>query len=345
MDNAKIRGIGRANPPHRFTQQETFRMAGYNSQAILEIFIHSDIDYRYFYIDPEDLNRKETPDESNQRYLCGAMETGCRAIRACLESAGMTVRDIDLLLVCSCTGYLCPDLGTHLIRDMGFRGNIQRAPMLGLGCAGALPTLQRACDFVRAHPGCTALMLAVEICSACFYLDDTLETVVGNAICADGAAAFLLSTARGGNACYPEIVDFESFLDPEQLDKVGFAQRQGKLRIVLSPLVRDLAAPMIENALDPLLQRNALTRMDLRFWVVHPGGRRVIGNLQKQMGLTDSQLRFSTTVMRNYGNMSSPTVMFVLDEVVRNGNPHPGEWGVMIALGPGMAAEAALLRW
>ncbi|HLW79486.1 MAG TPA: 3-oxoacyl-[acyl-carrier-protein] synthase III C-terminal domain-containing protein, partial [Terriglobia bacterium] len=91
--------------------------------------------------------------------------------------------------------------------------------------------------------------------------------------------------------------------------------------------------------------RNGLARSDIRFWVAHPGGRKVIDNVQRQMGLTDDQLRFSKTVMRGYGNMSSPTVMFVLDEVVRQGDPRPGDWGVMIALGPGMAAETALLRW
>jgi len=102
---------------------------------------------------------------------------------------------------------------------------------------------------------------------------------------------------------------------------------------------------MIETALQQLLQRHGLSRSDIRFWVVHPGGRKVINNVQNHFSMTDDQLRFSRIVLRNYGNMSSPTVMFVLDEVVRNGDARPGDWGVMIALGPGMAAEVALLRW
>jgi len=154
-----------------------------------------------------------------------------------------------------------------------------------------------------------------------------------------------LSTQFSNGAQCPEVIDFESFLDPEQLDKVGFEQREGKLRIILAAEIRDLAAPMIERVLNPLLERNGLCRSDIRFWVAHPGGRKVIDNVQATMGLTDEQLRFSKTVMRNYGNMSSATVMFVLDEVVRAGSPRPGDWGVMLALGPGMAAEAALLRW
>ncbi len=345
LENPRILSIGTANPPLRFTQEEAFRLAGYNSQRILEIFLNSDIQYRHFYVDLEHINREETPDQLNQRYLRGAMETGCRAVRMCLESAGLETRDVDLFLVCTCTGYLCPDLGSRLIAHMAFRQDVQRAPMLGLGCAGALPTLQRAWDYARAHPGRKAFMLAVEICSASYYLDHTLETVVGNAICADGAAAFLLCAQSANGAPCPEVVDFESFLDSEQLDKVGFEQREGKLRIILAAEIRDLAAPMIERVLSPLLERNGLSRSDIRFWVAHPGGRKVIDNVQAAMGLTNEQLRFSKTVMRNYGNMSSATVMFVLDEVVRTGDPRPGDWGVMLALGPGMAAEAALLKW
>jgi predicted naringenin-chalcone synthase len=228
---------------------------------------------------------------------------------------------------------------------MRFRRNVERAPMLGLGCAGALPTLQRACDYARAHPGRKALMLAVEICSASYYLDNTLETVVGNAICADGAAALLLSATAENGLGLPEVVDFESALWPEHLDKVGFEQKEGKLRIVLAAEIRDLAAPMIEQVLTPLLKRNCLVREDIRFWAAHPGGRKVIDSVQKHLGLTDEQLRFSKHVMRNFGNMSSPTVIFALDEVIRTGEPQPGDWGVMLALGPGMAAEAALLKW
>jgi len=345
MQTPHLLAIGTANPLHRFTQEEVFRMAGYSSQRILEIFLNSDIDYRNLYIDPHNFSRDETPDQLNQRYLRGAMETGCRAVHQCLESAGLAPRDIDLFLVCTCTGYLCPDLASRLIEHMHFRSDVHRAPLLGLGCAGAVPTLQRAGDYARAHPGRKALMLTVEICSASYFIDTTLETIVGNAICADGAAALLLSTGGQKALRFPQVVDFQSFLSPDHLDKVGFEQKEGKLRIILAAEIRDIAAPMIEKALEPLLERNGRARGDIRFWVAHPGGRKVIENLQHHFGLTDDQLRFSKAVLRNHGNMSSATVIFVLDEVVRSGDPRPGDWGVMLALGPGMAAEAALLRW
>src|SRR5579864_350547 len=344
MSNPRIIGIGTANPVLRLTQEQSFHAVGYQSERIRKMFLNSDIDYRHFYLEG-DLNREESSDQLNQRYLRGAMKTGCRAIVNCLATAERTVQDVDFLAVCTCTGYVCPDLGSRLIAHMGFRDNVQRASIVGLGCAGAVPTLHRAADFVRADPRRVALMVDVEICSACYYVDNTLETVVGNAICADGAAAFLLGAGQPATLRFPEIVDFETFLAPEQIEEVGLLHRDGKLRIVLGASIHKLAGPMIEKALQRLLQRHGLSRPDIRFWVVHPGGRKVMDDVQRHLGLTDAQIRFSRAVLRNYGNMSSPTVMFVLDEVVRNGVPRRGDGGIMVALGPSMAAEVALLRW
>ncbi len=286
MSNSQIIGIGTANPSLRLTQEQSFHAAGYQSDRVRKMFVNSEIDYRHFYLEGG-VSRDESSDQLNQRYLRGAMKTGCRAIVNCLAAAGRSVRDVDFLAVCTCTGYVCPDLGSRLIAHMGFR----------------------------------------------------------NDICADGAAAFLLRAGDGANVRYPQVVDFQTFLDPDQIEEVGLRHQNGKLRIVLGASIHKLAGPMIEKALQRLLERHGLSRCGIRFWVVHPGGRKVINDVQAYLGLTDQQTQFSRTVLRNYGNMSSPTVMFVLDEVVRNGDPHPGDWGVMVALGPGMAAEVALLRW
>ena len=342
--NVSIVSTGIATPSLRVSQHEAFAQAGYRDEVTRRLFMRAGIENRHFYFH-NGIRVDENSDELNQRYVRGAVHIGCHAIRNCLDAAGLTERDIDLFVLCTSTGYTCPDIGSRLIGHMGFRSDIQRAPMVGLGCGGALPSLQRACDFAQSRVGQTALVLTVEICSACYYRDDTLETVIGNAICADGAAAALLTAGVTPDPPFPRIVDFESFLDPEHLGSVGFEHRDGKLRIVLGSEVRHLAPRLMEGALGPLLARNSLSQSDIRFWIVHPGGRRVIDTVQRHLGLSDIDLQFSNAVLRNYGNMSSATVMFVLDEVLRNGKPAPGDWGVMTALGPGMAAEAALLRW
>ena len=305
------------------------------------MFLNSDIDFRHFCLEG-DFSRGESSDQLNQRYLRGAMKTGCRAItipRSASLTAGRHFCGV-------CARYVCPDLGSRFIAHMGFRDNVQRGSMLGLGCAGALPTLQRAADFVRANPARVALMVAVEICSACYYVDNTLETVVGNAICADGAAAFLLARDSSPDRRYPETVDFETFLDPGQIEEVGLRHQNGKLRIILGASIHKIVGPMIEKALERLPPRHGLSRPDIRSGIA---SRRTEGDRRSTAVASGSHRSAGCdshgTSLRNYGNMSSPTVMFVLDEVVRKGDPHPGDMGIMVGLGPGMAAELALLRW
>ncbi|MBI1750127.1 MAG: type III polyketide synthase [Acidobacteria bacterium] len=342
-----------AVPPRRFSQEEAFSLCGYSSSRIRQIFLNSDIDFRHFWLDPAGFAPNETPDQLHARYLEGARHLAGLAARRALDQARFSPAGIDCILVASCTGYLCPDLSTLLVSDLGLRRDIQRGALLGHGCAGALPLLQRASDHARANPGSRVLAVAVEICSACYFFDTSMETIIGNAICADGAAAFVLSAsgnatpAQDGSGAAPPpcVLGFQSILDPAQLDKVGFEHRDGRLRIVLAAEIRDLAGPIINRCLDSLLLPRGLRRSDIRFWILHPGGRKVLDAASEFLGLAEEQLRFSRRVLRDFGNMSSPTVLFVLDSVRRSGEPRPGDYGVLLALGPGFAAEAALLRW
>lgn len=348
MGAPAILSCATALPPRRYTQEEAYRLLGYSNPRVLQIFLNSDIDCRYFWGDPTGFRADETPDQFHARYKEGAMHLACLSGRRAMETARIDPSEIDAIMIASCTGYLCPDLSTQLIGHLGLRGDVERGALLGHGCAGAMPLLQRANDHSRAYAGRRILAIAVEICSASYYIDSSIETAVGNAICADGAASVVVAD---GNVPQerprwsPEVLAFQSVLDPSQLDKVGFEQREGKLRIVLAMEIRDLAGPMIEKCLNGLLSPHGLAKKDIRFWVLHPGGRRVIDAAAEYLGLGEEQLRFSRHVLRNYGNMSSPTVLFVLHEVLRSQEPQPGDYGVMMALGPGFAAEGALLRW
>lgn len=334
-------------PPRRFTQEEAFALSGYSSPRIREIFINSDIDYRHFWLDPEGFTPTESPDQLHARYREGALHLACQAAKECLGSAGLREADVDCILVASCTGYLCPDLSTLLAGHLSFRSDVQRGALLGHGCAGALPLLQRASDYASAHPGRRVLAIAVEVCSAAYYIDSSLETVIGNAICADGAAAVLLSVRAGRQtgSRLPAVLGFHTVLDSANQDKVGFEQKEGKLRIILAADIRDLAGPVMDRCLNGLLEPRGLRRKDIRFWILHPGGRKVLDNAARYLQLEEEQLRFSRHVLRNFGNMSSPTVLFVLNEVLRSGQPRAGDYGLLMALGPGFVAEAALLQW
>ena len=347
-----ILSIATSNPPNRYTQNEVYELASkhsefYRNPRIKQIFLNSDIDYRHLYFDIPSFVRPETVDELHDRYRNGAVEIGTDAIKKCLSANNMTPDDIDCIIAVSCTGYLCPGLAELYIRELGLRNDIQRADLLGMGCAGAMPGLQRAFDFVRSYPDRKALLVAVEICSACYYIDDSLETVVGNAICADGVAAVVIGMTNDDRL--PKIRGFETHLEPSMIGTVGFEQRQGMLRIILAKDIRDLAGSLSSTLINRILKNYGLTKEQITHWILHSGGRKVIDNIQSEVGLRDDQIRHSKFVLRNFGNMSSPTVLFVLKEVMGNSgtepNSKPGDIGIMLALGPGLAVEGALLEW
>jgi polyketide synthase Type III len=346
--NPKILSIGTANPERRYSQEEIYSVAAqhyemYRNPRIQEIFMNSDIEYRHLYLDKETFVPFETADELHARFQRGAVEIGLQAINRCLDRGRIAIGEIDFVAAVSCTGYLCPGLSSIFIKELGMRNDVQRVDILGMGCAGAMPGLQRAHDFVKAYPGRKALVIAVEICSACYYVDDSLETVVGNAICADGAAAIVLGI--DSESLGPSIENFQTHLEPSFIDTVGFQFREGKLRIILSKDIRDEAGRLGKILIEKLLVSNRLEKSDICHWILHSGGRKVIDGLQREIGLTNEQLRHSKCILKNFGNMSSPTVLFVLDEVIRNGSPRPGDLGIMLAMGPGLAIEGALLRW
>jgi len=331
--------------PRRFTQEEAFQLTGYTSPHIRKIFLNSDIDYRHFWLEPDRFLPDETPDQLHARYRDGAYHLACLAARQALEKARVRAEDIDAIFVATCTGYLCPDLSTLLAGHLGMRNDVQRGALLGHGCAGALPLLQRAHDYAAAHPGSRVLAIAVEICSACYFFDSSMETVVGNAICADGAAAVVVSSEGHRSRIAPRLLAFQSVLDPSQADKVGLEQKEGKLRIILAAEIRDLAGPIIEKCLDGLFARSGITRSQIAHWGLHPGGRKVLDKVSEHLQLSEEALAPARRVLRNFGNMSSPTALFVLNEIEQSARPAAGDYGVILALGPGFVAEAALLRW
>src|SRR5947208_324151 len=209
------------------------------------------------------------------------------------------------------------------------------------GCASAMVALQQAWNHLRAFPSHRALLVSVEICSAAYFLDDRLESAVAHAIFADGAGALALSTEGPG----PRVVAHRTLFRPEHLDAMGFEYPGGRPRVILSKDVRRIGATMLGEMLRVLMDAQGLKREDVRYWVLHSAGRRVLDRARTLLELDDATMRHSRSVLRHYGNMSSATILFVLDEMLRQESPVPGEWGVMIGLGPGFAAEGALLSW
>jgi polyketide synthase Type III len=341
MVTPRILAAGTAVPPARFAQAELLALAGYQDSVRRNFFLRSGIDGRHLYFDAARPRADEDVDELGARFREGSVALAAGAVRACLQRADLDVSRVDFLATTTCTGRLCPSLDAHLIRALEFREDIQRVHVGDTGCASAIVALQQAYNYLRAHPGHRALVVAAEVCSATYVLDDALETAVANAIFADGAGALLLGTEGDG----VEIVGHRTLIRSEHLDRMGFDFPGGRYRVRLSKEVRRIAPAMMEELALRLLKDHGVRQEDVRHWVLHSAGRRVIERAQAALGLPDDDLVHSREVLRRFGNMSSATVLFVLDEVLRSGRPRRGDWGLMIALGPGFAAEGALLRW
>lgn len=343
-----ITAISTAVPPHRHEQMPSYHaylapFLGSNPRAE-RIFAGSAIAYRHAVIDPATFfERPLTTRERNDLYIQHANNLGEEALRRCLTLSGREASEIDSLVVISCTGYEIPGLDLTLAKRLGLRSDIRRTCILGMGCYAAFPGINRARDAVLAFPDAKVLVLAIELCSLHFQSDDSDEMVVSNALFADGAAAVLLE----GRSDRPSIriVDTLTLTNYDTLEHMAFRVTDHGFRMVLSSYVPQILGLAIEDFADQLLERNGLTRDEVTFWAIHPGGKKILDHLQERLGLDDPAMRFSREVMRDYGNMSSPTVLFVLEAIQRSGEPKPGDYGVMMAFGPGLTMESCLVRW
>ena len=337
----RIVAVGTAVPPHRFTQQELLDMAGYADARRRGFFSASDIAGRHLWIDPARFRPDETVDELDARFREGALALAESAAGAALTAAGWRPDDVDFVATTTCTGRLTPSIDAHLIARLGARSDVQRVHVGDTGCASAMVALQQAWNHLHALPRHRALVVAVEICSAAYFLDDRLESAVAHAIFADGAAAMALSADGPG----PAVVTTRTLFRSEHLPAMGFEYPGGRPRVVLSKDVRRIGASMMGEMARTLMETQGLKRDDVAHWVLHSAGRRVLDRARELLDLTDAQMAYARGVLREYGNMSSATILFVLDRLLRSETAVPGDWGLMIGLGPGFAAEGALLRW
>lgn len=346
-----IVALGTATPPYRYRQADLLALAEalYASPAVrrrLPGFFGEAIAERALAIpDLAAFRADESPGQRNRRYREWAVRLGAEAASRCLAEAGVGIDDVDCLVATSCTGYTCPGLDTRILEALGFRGGqVERANLLGMGCASAVSALQRAHDFVTARPGTHALVVATEVCSATYHLDEgDLGTVVGNAIFADGAAAALVTDRGRGIA----LRAFASDVRPSQRGVMGYDNEnpEGLLKLYLARDVPAIAVEMTRRVVGRLLGRAGIGPEEVRAWVVHAGGRRVIDAAQQGLGLTDGQVALSREVLRRNGNLSSATVLFVLDLTRRLQPPAPGAHGILVAVGPGFCAEGVWLTW
>lgn len=341
-DGARLVALGRAVPEQRFSQVGLLEYSPWERSPLVErLIFDSAIRTRGLFVHPETYRQPRTLTETNEAWRQGALALGGSALQDALGLAGVRPEQLDVVGVTTVTGYCTPGLDLLLAHAHGLRRDLHRLHFNNIGCHAAVPLLRVVADHVARRPGTLGAALAVEVCSACFSGSPDPQNVVASTLFADGAACALLSTDGDG----PELVDFASAFDYEHLDALGFSLGTEGFRIVLDPAIPDHVARSVAGVVDGLLARHGLRRSDVALWGLHPGGARIVDAAQAALGLTDAQLLPTRRVLRSHGNMSSPTILFVLAEAMAELAPPPGAIGLLAAFGPGLGVEAVLLRF
>lgn len=287
--------------------------------------------------------------QTNDAWFEAAQELGERAIDNALAHAGLVRRDLHALFVVSVTGVASPSLDARLINRMNLRSDIKRTPIFGVGCVGGALALSRAADYALAYPDQNAAVLAVETCSLTLRRDDLSTTnLIAAGLFGDGAAAVIVSGSRanaGQKSQRPEVLGNRSFFYPETEQIMGWDISEDGFKIVLSPQLMELIRDNLGGNVDAFLSEYGLSRADIGNWVIHTGGPRVLEAMQSAIGLKDSDLELSWNSLRRVGNLSSASVLMVLEDTLKERKPAPGSLGVLLAMGPGFCSEMVLLRW
>lgn len=346
-------GVGTAAPATRYTQRQCFEalrsspqfgQLERHSRALLQRLLRGDngIETRALALDPLSQVCDAQPDTLHRRFAEHAPRLAQQAAEEALRESGRGAGEIDGVIVSTCTGYLCPGLTSYVIESIGLRSDVVALDLVGQGCGAALPNLS-TCDALLAARRCdTVLSISVEVCSAAFYIDDDPGVLVSASLFGDGAGAAVLSREPVARRVCPQWKAALSYTDPRHRDALRFEQRNGMLRNLLTPEVPELAAEHAQIVLDRVLAQERLTRDDIGAWLWHAGGTRVIKALERRIGLEPEQLRWSADVLRDYGNLSSACVYFVLEAAIKGAAP-PGWWW-MSSFGAGFSCHGALLK-
>jgi alkylresorcinol/alkylpyrone synthase len=317
------------------------------------------VDGRYLAVPAEQYVDIKTWGEANNIWIRVAQELGEQALCLALRNAGMTTEDVGALLFTTVTGVASPSIDALLINRMGLPTNVRRTPIFGLGCVAGAAGIARASDYVRAYPKQAAALVSVELCSLTLQREDlSVANLISSGLFADGAAAVIVTGAEfepsqaateSENSrpkfAGPKILATRSIFYPSTEDMMGWDISEKGFRIVLSTEVPTLIRENLGGDVDAFLADTGYKRSDLQSFVMHTGGPKVLEASADALGLKNGELDASWDCLRKVGNLSSASVLCVLEDVMKNRRPEPGTLGLLAAMGPGFCSELLLLRW
>jgi len=351
---SRIAAVRSALPPHRHEQSELAEMTAElcaippSRRPLLDrLYANAGVDTRHTVLPLGDYKRLDGLGPTNDLYIEHAMELGEQAVSRALAAAGIKADEVDLLVVTSVTGLAVPSLDARLIPRLGLRRDVKRIPMFGLGCVAGAAGLARIHDYLQAWPTHTAVLLSVELCSLSIPLvDANISDLVVSALFGDGAAALVVQGDRVAPVSSPRILATRSEVCPDSGDVLGWRLGSEGFRIILTT---ELAAVVVRHlglCVRDFLAQHGLSIADVRSWICHPGGPRVIDAVRDALGLDEDSLETARSSLAEVGNLSSVSVLHVLEKTMgRPGPPPAGSPGLLIGLGPGVSIELLLLEW
>ncbi len=316
-----------------------------NPNVLRRLHRHVGVDGRYLSIPKEEYMTMKTWGEANKHWIRTAVELGEKAVAGALAGAGLDGHNVGAFFFISVTGISSPSIDALLVNKMGLCRNIRRVPIFGLGCVAGAAAISRAADYVKAYPDQVAIVLSVELCSLTLQREDiSMANLISSGLFGDGAAAVIVAGANCGLGG-PSILATRSVFYPDTEEMMGWDISEKGFRIVLSREIPNLVRNNLAHDVDEFLATRGLTRADIGSWALHTGGPKILEATAEALALNDGQLDVSWECLRRTGNLSSASVLVVLDEVMKNRRPDPGTLGILAAMGPGFCSELVLLEW
>ena len=347
--NPRVLSVASALPPHRIGQAEikTFARSMFSGtyrdiERLTPVFDNVHVENRHFCVPLEWFEEDHTFPEKNALYLEHALSLSAKAARRAMDRAGAAPEDVGAVFFFSTTGFATPSLDSKLIFELGLSEHTRRLPVWGLGCAAGASTLAHAADYARLYPDKLVLLVGVELSGLTFQRGDRSKAnLISTSLFADGAAAVLLGGSTGDG---PELLGSYSTTWPGTESVMGWELIETGLKVQLSKSVPTIVLEKLRPNLEAACSSLGLEFSDLEHFILHPGGAKVLDAFEKVFDLEPGALTFSRGVLRDCGNMSAVTVLFILERFLEGGESSPGDLGVLSAMGPGFSAEHVLFR-
>ncbi|MFC5560020.1 type III polyketide synthase [Ureibacillus thermophilus] len=356
----KIVSVSTYQPPYTLHQQEIEQFTKTIFQnnipqlnRLLKVFENGEIEKRHFCVPLEWHKEEHTFEERNQLYIQLAVDYSVKAIQKCLQNEmylkrPISTEEIDAIFFVSSTGISTPSIDARIMNQLTFSDRIKRLPIWGLGCVGGASGISRAYDYCLAHPKEKVLVVCVELCSLTFQRNDfSKSNLVGASLFADGVACALVCGDEANvenQKMVPSIIRTASKWMPDSEDVMGWDIKNDGLHVIFSKSIPTIISKWLGPFIESFFEEVGLSIKDLEHFIAHPGGKKVLLAYKEALNLSDQHIKLSRKVLQENGNMSSPTVLYVLDEYMKR-IKKGDSYGLLVALGPGFSGESVLLQW